>query len=289
MSIYQTVTHRILDQIRSGVAPWRKSWHSGLPRSLATGREYRGVNILLLATSPFESAYWLTFKQAQRLGGRVRKGEKATSIVFWKWRTEPVDAKNGEKPDKQTRPCVPFIFPVFNLEQVEGIERPAEDRPPVAEHRRVVADQMLQVMARPPTITHSATGQPAYLPSEDRIILPHLSQFQSVDHYYAVLFHELVHATGHASRLDRFRANPLEAWERYSFEELVAEFGAAFLCGFAGIQNQATEDLQAGYIQGWAEALSNDPRMLLRAASAAQRATDYVRGKVEEAPTDAEP
>ena len=281
MSIYETVTERILNQMKSGVIPWRKSWSSGLPRSLATGRAYRGINILILASSPFESSYWLTFRQAQQLGGHVRKGERATPVVFWKWRTEEELqqlAKDGK--GRGIAPCVPFVFPVFNLEQIGGVDRPADDHRIAPEARHAIADDILGLMPRPPTITHSSTSQPAYLPTEDRITLPHLSQFTSADHYFAVMFHELVHSSGHVSRLDRFRPDGTDLGERYSFEELVAEFGAAFLCAWAGIHNPATEELQASYIDGWAAAFARDSRMLMRAASAAQRAVDYVRGIV---------
>ncbi len=114
----------------------------------------------------------------------------------------------------------------------------------------------------------------------DRVTLPHLSQFESGAEYYATLFHELVHATGAKKRLDRFGQVEGDRFERYSFEELVAEFGAAFLGAFAGIESPGTEALQASYIQGWAAALRKDQRLVVRAASAAQRATDYIRGKV---------
>lgn len=286
MSIYQTVTDRIMTQLKAGVVPWRKPWTSGLPRSLASGKEYRGINILMLATTPFESSYWLTFREAQRLGGHVRKGEKATPVVFWKWRTpEELKKLQGERKADEVAPCVPFVFPVFNLDQVEGVERPKTEAATATEERHAIADQMLGVMPSRPEIVHSVTSQPAYFPKPDRIALPHLSQFRSGDHYYTVLFHELVHSTGHASRLNRFRDAEGDRGERYSFEELIAEFGAAFLCGFAGIQNPGLEDLHASYIDGWSEAFAKDPRILLRAASAAQRAADYIRGKVVAEPS----
>jgi antirestriction protein ArdC len=131
-----------------------------------------------------------------------------------------------------------------------------------------------------PEITHALTATPSYHPTLDRITLPHLSQFEDADHYFATLAHEATHASGHPQRLNRFSATEPGTFEAYSFEELVAEFGAAFLCGFAGIANPLTEQLQASYIDGWARVLRQDPQMLVRAASAAQRAADYIRGKV---------
>ena len=177
-------------------------------------------------------------------------------------------------------PCTPFVSAVFNFDQVEGVARPADDLPPRPEDRLTVADQLFDVMPDKPEIVHTLTAQPAYSPSLDRITLPHLSQFESADEFFSTLYHELVHATGAPRRLNRFAEAEGDRVEKYSFEELVAEFGAAFLCGFAGIENRSTEALQASYIEGWSRVFKQDSRILLRAASAAQRAADYIRGKV---------
>lgn len=281
MTIYETVTARILAQLAAGQVPWRKTWHLGLPKSLSTGREYRGINILVLGSTAYTSAYWLTFREAQRQGGHVRKGERATPVIYWKWRTPAELARRAEQTGMaDVAPCVPFVSAVFNLEQVEGVTRPADDLQPRPEDRLQVAEQMLDVMPDKPEIVHTLTAQPAYSPRLDRITLPHLSQFESADEYYATLFHELTHSTGARHRLNRFAEAAGDRVEQYSFEELVAEFGAAFLCGFAGIENPGTAALQASYIEGWARVFRQDNRMLVRAASAAQRAADYIRGKV---------
>ena len=183
---------------------------------------------------------------------------------------------------------MPFVSAVFNLDQVEDIARPDDDLQPRPEDRLQVADLMVDVMPDKPEIVHAITADPAYSPRLDQVILPHLSQFESADEYYAVLFHELAHATGAPRRLNRFAEAEGDRVEKYSFEELVAEFGAAFLCGFAGIQNPDTEAMQASYIEGWARVFRQDSRILIRAASAAQRAADYIRGKVTvEQPTTA--
>ena len=281
MTIYETVTTRILNQLAAGQVPWHKTWKTGLPKSLTTGKEYRGVNLLVLGSAEYTSRYWLTFREAQRQGGHVRKGERATPVIYWKWRTPEELAQRAEQTGKETvSPCTPFVSAVFNFDQVEGVARPADDLPPRPEDRLQVADQMLEVMPDKPEIVHTLTAQPAYSPRRDRITLPHLSQFESADEYFGTLYHELVHATGAPRRLNRFAAAEGDRVEKYSFEELVAEFGAAFLCGFAGIENQNTEALQASYIEGWARVFQQDNRVLVRAASAAQRAADYIRGKI---------
>jgi len=281
MTIYETITTRILSQLAAGVVPWRKTWKTGLPKNLSTAREYRGINILSLGTAEFTSRYWVTYRQAQHLGGHVRKGERATPVIYWKWRTPEELAARAEQTGKdQVAPCVPFVSAVFNLCQVEGLPAPADDLQPRPEDRLTVADQMLDVMPDKPEIVHTLTAQPAYSPCLDRITLPHLSQFESADEYFGTLFHELVHSSGAPHRLNRFAETEGDRFERYSFEELVAEFGASFLCGFTGIENRSTEALQASYIEGWARVFRQDSRVLVRAASAAQRAADYIRGKI---------
>lgn len=287
-NLYQTLTDRILRQLDAGTLPWRQTWLSGLPRSLVTHREYRGVNLLLLGLGAHTSKYWLTYRQAQRLGGHVRRGERATPVVYWQWRTpEELARRRRETGRRDLAPCYPFTSAVFNLDQIEGVDRPADDVPRSRAERLGIAGQLLEVMPDPPAIVHSATAEPSYSWALDQVTLPHLSQFENADHYFATLAHEIVHSTGAAQRLNRFGKVEGDRFERYGFEELVAEFGAAFLCGFAGIANPENDQLQASYIAGWATALRREPQMLVRAASAAQRAADYVRGKVIPAADDA--
>ena len=193
MNIYQTVTDRILKQLDARQIPWRKTWTTGLPKSLTTGKEHRGINILLLGTAGFTSRYWVTFRQALQLGGHVRKGEKATPVVYWHRRTPDNIAQLREKTGKDDlAPCVPIISAVFNLDQVEGIARLADDVPNEPHRRLELADQVFEVMPDKPEIMHGATQEPGYSPALDRITLPHLSQFESADDYYAALFRELV-------------------------------------------------------------------------------------------------
>ncbi|HRZ58691.1 MAG TPA: zincin-like metallopeptidase domain-containing protein [Candidatus Paceibacterota bacterium] len=281
MNIYQTVTHRILEQLKGGQIPWRKTWSGGIPKSLTTGKEYRGINVLILGSACFTSRYWVTFLEAKRLGGHIRKGERSTPVFFWKWRDRDELQRVAEETGKENPP--PFFqrtAAVFNLDQVEGLPRPSDDVSSQPHGRLDVADRVFEVMPNKPAIVHGVNCQPAYIPHMDRVELPHLSQFEGAEEYYAALFHELVHATGHPKRLNRFADLKGVSFNPYSFEELVAEFGAAFLCTFAGVDNPGTDALQASYIDGWAKALEHDNRLIVRAASAAQRAADYIRGKL---------
>ncbi|MBN9693287.1 MAG: DUF1738 domain-containing protein [Verrucomicrobia bacterium] len=287
MTIYQTITDRILAQLENGHAPWHRTWQTGLPASLSTGREYRGINILALSLSDYSSRFWLTFREALRLGGHVRKGEKATPVVYWKWRTQ-IELEAAKQKGERVARCIPFTSSVFNLDQIEGVERPKNDVLHHGHERLEIADQLLGVMPNKPEVSHGLGNQPAYHGDTDRVLLPHLSQFESADAYFATLFHELCHATGHQTRLDRFSREGGSRIEKYSFEELVAEIGAAFLCGFCGIRNPGIEQLQESYVAGWARVFQKNSRILLRAASAAQKAADYIRGKVP-VETDGEP
>jgi antirestriction protein ArdC len=281
MDNFTTVTDRILKQLDEGVLPWRKTWASGLPKNLTTGKEYRGINILILSTTGYNSCYWVTFRQALHLGGNVRKGEKGTPVIYWHWRTPEDLVRLQEKTGKADfAPCVPFISTVFNLAQVEGVARPDADLVRHHDSRLELADNVFDMMPDKPEIVHTCMSEPGYSWRGDRVTLPHLSQFENADEYYAALFHELVHASGHQRRLNRVAERTGSRTEQYSFEELVAEFGASFLCAFAGIHNPASEQLAAGYISHWAEVFRKDSRILMRAASAAQRATDYIRGKI---------
>jgi len=270
-----------LTKLAAGQILWRQTWATGLPKSLITGKDFRALNILLLGSAGFTSRYWLTFRQALNLGGHVRQGEKATPVVYWHPRTVEGSAQLREKTGKEDlAPCVPFTSAVFNLDQVDGVARPADDVPNTPHRRLELADQVFEVMPDKPEIIHGTRHEPGYSPRLDRVTLPHLSQFQSADDYYATLFRELVAASGHPRRLNWLNDATGVRFERYGFEALVAEFGAAFLCGFAGLANPVSEALRASDIQGWSQALRQNPRWLVRAASAAQHAADYIRGKV---------
>ena len=273
-SVYEQITERIIGLLTKGTIPWHKPWQiqTGLPRNLVSKKAYRGINVFLLHAMSYESRFWLTYRQAQELGGNVRKGEKACPVVFWK-QLAIEDKETGEE-DK-----IPLLrfYHVFNISQCEGLK----DIPAIAEIP-VPAD------TKPNAIVGDMPQRPAirqgmskafYSPSEDVIGIPLRERFENEAAYYATLFHELVHSTGHASRLNRstltesvgFGSNP------YCREELIAEMGASFLCGEAGIAER-TIDNSAAYIQGWLEQLHNDKTLIVQAAAQAQKAADFILG-----------
>ncbi len=274
--IYATITNQILDIMKDGVIPWHKPWlMSGSHRNLVSGKQYRGINIFLLSCSSFGSPWWLTFNQAKAKGGKVKKGEKATMIVFWKpLQIKEKNAVTGE--DERKKVFVLRYYKIFNLDQVEGIEAPLEpektEREPIE-----TAAKIIEEMQNPPAIKHAATYDACYRPSSDEINMPLMNDFESSESYYSVLFHEVGHSTGHESRVSRPEGmqNICFGSDSYSKEELIAEMSAAFLCGEAGIL-QETIQQSASYIESWSAKFKDDEKLVVCAAAAAQRATDYI-------------
>ena len=276
IDVYEHVTDRIVEQLEAGTVPWRKTWASmgGVPRNLTSKKRYRGVNLFLLSLSGYESPYWLTFKQALDMGGHVKRGEKSTLVVFWRM-LEVIDRETG-KPVK-----VPMLrhYRVFNSAQCElGNKQPEAELPQHDVDPIAACEAVVDAMPRRPAIEHGG-GQPCYVPSLDVVRMPERSRFETAEAYHATMFHELSHATGHKSRLDRAGITELAAFgsATYSREELVAEMGAAFLCAHTGIEN-ATIENSAAYIAGWLKQLRNDKKLVVQAAGQAQRAADFILG-----------
>ena len=286
MTVYQIVTERIIHALEQGVIPWRKPWKvAGHPKNFITCKPYRGINILLLASQGYSSPYWLTYKQASERGGHVKKGEKATPIVFWKVEQKPKQA--GEQMDYD-RLFMLRYYNVFNLEQTTLA--PAESAPlqPLASCSAVVEgwQQKPRLIVDDPQVSLAE-----YFPKLDTIAMPLMSRFHSSEYYYATLFHELVHSTGHTSRLNREGIANFDRFgsERYSKEELVAEIGSAFLCAHTGIGKPEIETNNTAYLRSWIETLKGDSRLIVSAAAQAQHAADMILGtQTEEQSQDSE-
>ena len=273
-SVYEIVTEQVIKQLESGVAPWRKPWRTEMPCNLVSGKAYRGMNVFLLGSQGYASRYWLTFNQAVKLGGHVRKGEHSSLVTFWHIGQEKIKT-DGSK----TRPFLLRYYRVFNLTQTEGIAEKlglgnASPRVPSIEG----CEAIVAGMPNAPKMEQSSAAW--YRPSADTVGMPARSLFTSAEEYYSTLFHELTHSTGHASRIGREGIEQLNTFgsESYSKEELVAEMGAAMLCGVTGIA-PATLQNSAAYLKTWIERLKSDSRLLVSAASAAQKAADYIRGE----------
>ncbi len=276
--VYQIVTDRVIALLERGVVPWRRPWAGAdvQPQNLVSRRPYRGVNPFLLACTGFASPYWVTFKQAKALGGSVRKGEKSTPVIFWKrWRTERIDSETGDRESVE----IPILryYNVFNAEQCDGISVP--ELPKVHDFQPIErCESIVPGMANPPRIEHRE-ARAYYRPTIDTINMPRPELFIGPEAYYGTLYHELSHSTGHSSRLNRQGIASLAAFGSadYSREELIAEMGAAFLCGHCGIES-VTLDNSAAYLAGWLRRMREDHRLIVTAAAAAQRAADYILG-----------
>jgi antirestriction protein ArdC len=275
-TVPEIITESVLKQLEQGVAPWRRPWSTSIPQNLISKKPYRGLNVFSLATQGYGSPYWLTFNQAKQLGTHVRKDEKSTLVSFWK-RSEYVreNASTGQRENKTS--ILLRYYHVFNIEQCDGLRAIyGDDWKPInpIEQCEAIANSMPNA---PRIERHSHAF---YRSSADLIGIPSRNCFESPETYYTTLFHELTHSTGHSSRLRRFEENSTDhefASESYSKEELVAEIGAAMLAGISGISHSTLAN-SASYLQAWINKLRSDSRLIISAASHAQKAVDYILG-----------
>jgi antirestriction protein ArdC len=283
--VYQAVTDRMVRALEQGVVPWRVPWtQSGRPLSMSTGKPYRGVNTWLLSLASHEhgwhSPWFGTYRQIQEQGGRVRRGERSTLVTIWKkLEIREHDPGTGEV----TARSVPMLrrFAVFNADQADGLSarfhpEPGAERP--IARPQVLLDGYLDQRGAP-QLFHDVEGQAFYNPATDEIHLPPLSGHRSPEHYYATAFHEAAHSTGHASRLSRADVTSQDAIfgsHKYGREELVAQMAASMLCAETGIDTDEIFENSTAYVGSWLRTIKGDPRMVVSAATAAQRATDMI-------------
>ncbi len=284
--VYEIITSEIIKKLEEGTIPWERPWTgTGAPINFFSQKEYRGINTIILGMQNYHCHMWGTFKQIRGHGGTVKKGEKSTMIVFWKWLEKDsgnIDTKGNPLIDK-----IPMLryYRVFNMEQTEGLpyekvmaaledEEESRDLDPIVE-----CDKIIMNYNDSPEINYGG-ARAFYSPDSDYIQLPDREHFKTPSGYYNTLFHELVHSTGHTSRCGRKTINKAAAFgsETYSKEELVAEIGATFLCGRAGIERLIIDNSVA-YIQSWLRALKNDVKMIVIASGQAQKAVDYMTDK----------
>jgi antirestriction protein ArdC len=285
MDVYAIVTEKIVNLLEQGIVPWRRPWSAtGLPRNLVSKKPYRGVNLFLLSATKYASPFWLTMKQANEVGGSVRKGEHSQTVVFWKVdkianAENDTGPENDEADEKSRRRFVLRYYRLFNLEQCELPQAVLDKLPKIETHQHdpiEAAERIIAGMPNPPEIQY-AGSKAFYSPTTDRITLPPRELFISAEEHFGTLAHEMSHAAGAPKRLNRksiSEAAPFGS-PTYSFEELVAELSAAYLCAEAGISPAVLEN-QAAYIQGWLAKLRSEKRMVVIAAAQAQKAADYI-------------
>jgi antirestriction protein ArdC len=285
MKMIDKIVDMVIEGLESGTVAWRKTWKDFSPVNAFTERSYNGFNILFLSfmCAKYGYSYPLfgTFKQISDAGGRVKKGERSCSIVYWKVTdTKEQDGSGNEILCESERRFCPFYYNVFNLDQAEGIdiEKYASIFSTHKNNPMKTCEQVINHMPNSPEITHDQPGA-FYVPFSDKVNVPEIYRFDSSEEYYAAIFHELAHSTGHSSRLNRFEDNN-SAFGRYSYnyEELVAEMAATFLCSHCGIE--LTVDNSVAYLTGWAKFLKeNRKTTLFGAATKAQAAVNYIFGK----------
>ena len=306
VNVYEIVTERILAELEKGNIPWRKPWirptvsttyttvkvdvdPTTCAYSRSTGRPYSLLNQMLL----MQAGEWATYKQIQEAGGQVKKGEKSSIVVFWKFLESKKVLPSGEETTEQ----IPVLryYNVFHVAtQAEGIQ--PRKRNPVevtnlvhtetteaeAEWAAIeAADEVVRAYLEHSGVTlkeNPASDRAFYRPGSDYVEVPSRGQFKQAAEFYGTLFHELVHSTGHASRLDRFSSAGSHSFrsENYSKEELVAELGASALVNFLGIETEASFKNNAAYIQSWIQSLRNDPRMIVSASGKAEKAVNFI-------------
>ncbi len=278
--VYERVTARLIAYLEEGTRPWLKPWsvthtEGRISRPLRhNGTPYRGVNVVLLwceaIEKGFESSQWMTYRQAQELGGQVRKGETGSLVVYADRFTRTETDDRGEEHERS----IPFMkgYTVFNVAQIDGLPeqyRPAPCPPlPPMELHQAAEDFFARTGA---ALRHGGT-RAYYAPALDYIQLPPPETFKDAESYAATKAHELIHWTGHKSRNAR-EFGKRYGDDAYAFEELVAELGAAFLCADLGITPEPRED-HASYLAHWLKVLKKDKRAIFSAASHAQRAAD---------------
>ncbi|OOQ57403.1 ArdC family protein [Mucilaginibacter pedocola] len=283
--IYQTVTDTIIEQLENGVIPWQQSWsESGytpplnLPSNQVTGNYYRGINIVLLWSAAiknkFPTSEWASFKQWQSKNEFVRKGEKGNLVVYY-------DTIEKEKDGEVEK--IPFLKAsyVFNRCQLSSYEQPKAEEQIFNPYLIEQINEVDTFLENTKAIIETHDGGACYKIQDDKILVPFPESFHptatcsATEGFYSTVLHELVHWSGAKHRLDRTKGKKFGD-QNYAVEELVAEFGAAFLCAGFGINTVEKGD-HAGYIDHWLKVLKENNRFLITAASEASKATDYLR------------
>lgn len=283
---YAAIAAAIINAMNSDALPaWRRPWRTmraegkaTVPVNAVTGRAYRGINAFILWSHGDADMRYLTYRQARQLGGFVRKGERGTGVIFWKpTKYTKRDAVTGEESEKGS--VLMRFYTVFNVAQCDGLTFPKARQPEEPAPAPLSPPELVAEVKEALGVSLGHGGDRAYYaPALDHIQMPAPEAFTSGDAYAATFLHESTHATGLPSRCDRKLEGRFGS-HAYAAEELVAEFGAAFLCAALGV-NSALEH-HASYLSNWHELLKSDPKALVTATSKAQAAADFILGKLK--------
>lgn len=276
--LYASVTAEVIRQIEQGTPPWVRPWKDGklrgvgmIPSNLVTGRLYSGGNILLLwltaSQRGFDNLQFATYAQINEIGGKVRKGEKATHVIFTK-HTRKQDEETGE----EKASTLVKSYPVFNLSQIEDVPERYTFRQPRPDSQVQIYTKASDFVKGTGVKVKDGGNRAAYYPGGDEIVMPFANQFESEEAYWGTFNHELIHASGHKNRLDRTFGKKFGD-QAYAREELVAELGSAFLCARLDIPASFRS---ASYVESWLKVLKEDNRAIFSAASYAGQASDWL-------------
>ncbi len=273
--VFTHVTKHIIGHLEKGIIPWKKLWtDAGLPRNLLTGRLYRGVNVWLLNALNYEENVFLTYNQVKSIGGRIRAGEKAHTVILWQWIQAP-KPKNAQSEARKI-PLVKYCQ-LFNISQCADIPDWYLPGPQLSKLDPLgVCDAIVTTMPNAPEVRYM--GDEAYYHSFfDIVNMPSMARFVDTETYYTSLFHQLVHSTGHKTRLNRRELDGMlpDKIGECSLEELTAEIGACYLCSYAGIDGWEFRN-RITYIENWITKLNKDKRLFVYASTQAQHAVDYI-------------
>lgn len=288
-NLYSEITDKIIAELEAGRVPWVQPWGTaaakaplGLPKNASTNRTYSGINVLLLWVAVIERGFsgqsWLTFRQALSLGGNVRKGERGTTVVYAD-RFVPEDEKRRARETGEDAQAIPFLkrFTVFNTDQCENLpEDIATAAPPVPTG---LIELRVEALIEATGIDFRIGGNQAfYVPAHDYVQVPPPQAYFEPVNWHRTALHELGHASGAPHRLNRDLSGSFGS-KKYAFEELIAEINAAFCCASLGIEPTVRH---ADYIGSWLEVLREDNRAIVRAASQASKAADWLLAFVPE-------
>lgn len=290
-SYAEIIAAEIVESLSQGLPQWRKGWQAVINMAPVNGhskRGYHGCNAWRLA-GLMEAKGWtdprfFTFKQVQELKGKVKKGEHGARVEFWLWKdANIVVGTDDETGERVVKPCKPFsIIPaiVFNAEQCEGLpaldtQKPAQVWQPIERAERILKASGVE-------IRHTQSDAAFFRPAKNYIDLPPRYAFKSAEDYYATALHELVHSTGHKSRLGRDIENTFGT-PAYAAEELRAEIGSLMLCAQIGINPPEQDAQHKAYVASWLKKLASDPKEIFKAANDAERAVKWILDREAEA------
>lgn len=272
IDLISKINQKILDSLDKGIVPWHKPWVNGIPSNYISKRPYHNQNFVILCSNEYPSPYYLSYLQTQQLGGKIKSGSKGHMIIFWKIINKIMD-RDGES-KLETFPLARLSY-VFNLSQTTLWDDEKHRESSIVKHNNPIdeCEQFINTLFPAPVIVPSLKDA-ALERKEDKILIPPITNFDTAEHYYAALFHEIIHWTGQPNRLNRDMEGHFGD-TKYSFEELVAEIGSSYLCGVYGISPKVVDN-SLSYINGWAKEFKRDPNIIMKASKLAFQAVEFL-------------